>query len=295
MPAGVTHILALLGVVSISFSAIFVRLASVSPVTATFYRAVYAVPVLAVVWALRAGDRRSIRVRALAAVSGLILAVDLNLWHASIALIGAGLGTVIANSQVMFVALAGWFLYGERPTRRTAVIVATVLAGVAMTSGFARHDAYGSNPVAGVVLGIAAGACYAAFLLVFRAANQSLTPGAGPLLDATIGVAAGALACAPFDPRVAFTPTWPAHLWLVLLALLCQVVGWLLIAAALPRLPALDTSVLLLGQPVCSVIWSVLIFDERLSPLQWIGALVVLGGVTALSIGGAVTQAAARR
>ena len=58
------HFLALLGVLSISFSAIFVRLAAVSPVTATFYRAAYAAPILALIWfAQRASDRRSRRER----------------------------------------------------------------------------------------------------------------------------------------------------------------------------------------------------------------------------------------
>src|SRR5476649_1597680 len=55
----VVHLLALLGILSISFSAVFVRLAAVSPVTATFFRAAYAVPVLALVWlAQRSADRR---------------------------------------------------------------------------------------------------------------------------------------------------------------------------------------------------------------------------------------------
>ena len=66
------HLLALLGVLSISFSAIFVRLSGASPVTATFYRAAYAVPVLALIWlAQRSGDRRGARERWLAVVSGL--------------------------------------------------------------------------------------------------------------------------------------------------------------------------------------------------------------------------------
>src|SRR6476619_7597514 len=110
------RLLALLGVLSISFSAIFVRLASVSPVTATFYRAAYAVPVLAAAWAIRrARDKRRPAERWLAVASGVILALDLDLWHESIALIGAGLGTVIANVQVVFVAIASWLLYRERP------------------------------------------------------------------------------------------------------------------------------------------------------------------------------------
>ena len=278
------HLLALIGVLSISFSAIFVRLASVSPVTATFFRALYALPVLAVVWAARRrNDQRSRRERVLAFVSGLILAVDLNLFHESIALIGAGLATVISNVQVIFVALVGWVLYKERPTAETVVIIATVVAGVVLTSGLARHDAYGSAPVAGAMAGITGGVFYAAFLLIYRAANQSLAPVSGPLFDSTVGVALGGLLCASLDPGFSIVPTWPAHLWLLVLALGSQVAGWLLISTALPRLPMLETSILLLGQPVLAVIWGMLFFAEALSPIQWTGTVLVLAGVGALT------------
>jgi len=50
--------------------------------------------------------------------------------------------------------------------------------------------------------------------------------------------------------EVDLAPSWPAHGWLVTLALTSQVVGWLLIAVALPRLPASLTSVVLTVQPV---------------------------------------------
>jgi drug/metabolite transporter (DMT)-like permease len=279
------HFLALLGVLSISFSAIFVRLAAVSPVTATFYRAAYAIPILAVVWLVtRAGDRRGPRERWLAVVSGLILAADLTLWHESIALVGAGLGTVIANVQVVFVAAAAWLLFAERPSAGRIAMIGIVLVGVALTSGLARPDAYGASPVAGALVGLLAGFAYAVFLLVYREANRTAGPRSGPLLDSTLGMATGALACALFDPRFTFTPHRPAHLWLVLLAIGSQVIGWLLIGRALPELPALETSVLLLGQPVFAVIWGVLLFNERLSVLQWAGSAIVLAGVATLSI-----------
>jgi drug/metabolite transporter (DMT)-like permease len=278
------HVLALLGVLSISFSAVFVRLAAVSPITATFYRAAYALPVLAVLWlAQRANDGRPARERWMAAASGVILAIDLNLWHESIALLGAGLGTVIANVQVVFVAIASWFLYRERPLAGRIALIAVVLVGVALSSGLGRHDAYGERPVAGAMIGILAGLSYAVFLLVYRAANRTAGPRSGPLLDSTAGMAAGALATAPFDPRFTMLPPAAAQIWLVLLAIGSQVIGWLLIGTALPRLPAVETSVLLLGQPVFAVIWGVLIFRERLSPLQWFGAAIVLVGVTLLS------------
>src|SRR5262245_13485198 len=179
------HLLALVGVVGISFSAVFIRLALVSPVTATFYRSAYAIPVLAAIWWWgRVRDERSRRDHLLAFVSGLFLAADLNLWHESIALIGAGLATVLPNVQIVFVALLGWWFQGEKPSARTLIMIAIVLTGVVLTSGLARGDAYGVHPVRGVALGMAAGACYGVFLLVFRQSNRSLAPTAGPLLDA---------------------------------------------------------------------------------------------------------------
>jgi len=280
----VVHLLALLGILSISFSAVFVRLAAVSPVTATFFRAAYAVPVLALVWlAQRSADRRDARERWLAVVSGLLLALDLNLWHESIALVGAGLGTVIANTQVVFVVMAAWLLYGERPTPGRILTIAVVLGGVVLTSGLARHDAYGARPVAGAIVGVAAGVAYAAFIIMYRHANRTPGPRSGPLLDSTIGVMAGALACAVFDPHFTFAPGLTASLWLILLAIGSQVIGWLLIGTALPKLPVVETSVLLLGQPVFTVIWGVLLFSERLSALQWTGSAIVLAGVAVLS------------
>ena len=278
------HLLALAGVLSISFSAVFIRLARVSPVAATFYRAAYAIPLLAMLsLAIHSRNDRSRRDHLLAFVSGLFLAADLDLWHESIALIGAGLGTVIPNVQIVFVALVAW-TYGERPRVRTLAMIGVVLFGVALTSGLGRSDTYGARPGAGVALGVAAGLCYAVFLIVFRASNRALAPPAGPLLDATIGMAIGALLSAGFDPGFTLAVGRQAHLWLAALALVSQVVGWLLIATALPRLPAVETSVLLLVQPVFAIIWGVLFFDERLSMLQWIGSGIVLAGVSMLSM-----------
>ena len=279
------HGLALLGVLSISFSAVFIRLALVSPVTATFYRAAYAIPILAGVWFLsRAEDGRGRRERWLAFVSGLFLAADLDLWHESIALVGAGLGTVIPNTQIVFVALAGWLFQGERPQGRTMILIGVVLAGVTLISGLGRDDAYGTRPGLGVGLGVAAGLCYAAYLVVFRASNRGLAPPAGPLLDATLGMAVGALLSAGLDPQFTFFVGGRAHLWLFVLAIVSQVVGWLLISTALPRLPTLETSVLLLTQPVFAIIWGLLIFDERQSSVQWIGSAIVLAGVAFLAM-----------
>ncbi|MEB2310625.1 MAG: DMT family transporter [Sorangiineae bacterium] len=287
----VIRLFALVGVVGISFSAVFVRLAHVSPSTSAFYRGAYAVPILFVWWLLvRRRDRRSRWLRSLAFVAGTFLALDLTLWHRSIDDIGAGLSTVLTNTQIAFVGLLAWAVHKERPTRAALVMIPFVIAGVVLISGMGRADAYGSEPLRGALLGALSGLAYAGFLLIFRRANRVLSHPAGPMLDATLGMTVGALAGSVFDPRFSLAFVWPAHGWLVALAIIVQVIGWMLIAIALPRLPALETSVLLLLQPACAMLWGYLLFDERLGPLQLLGSTIVLVGVAVLSLRGSVQK-----
>jgi drug/metabolite transporter (DMT)-like permease len=286
------------GVICISFAAIFFRLAATPPVAAVFFRALYALPALALAaFLVRRRDTRPARSRMLAGAAGIVLAVDLALWHVSIENIGAGLATVLAATQVLFVAGLAWLLHRERPTASAMLTIPIIIAGIALLSGLGRADAYGKNPALGVVFGVATGLTYATFLLVMRASNRAqLAPSAGPVFDATLGTAAGALAMGlalPVD--FGFGVSWPAHGWLAALALVAQAAGWLLITSALPRLPALDTSVLILLQPVGAIIWAYLIFTEALSAVQWSGVALVLGGILLLSGRGAVRMGSVDR
>ncbi len=167
-------------------------------------------------------------------------------------------------------------------------MVPVVFGGVALISGLGRPDAYGADPIRGVIFGIGTGLAYSAFLLTFRHSNRSLAPPAGPLLDATLGALAASLLFAVLE-RQPWALSLEEHAWLLALAVVAQVAGWLLIATALPRLPALDTSVILLAQPMMTVFWAMLIFGEVLSLVQWTGVALVLGGIGILTIRGTTT------
>jgi drug/metabolite transporter (DMT)-like permease len=278
------------GVVLLSFAAIFVVKADVSATTTTVFRALYAIPLLLVVWlAVRRRDERPGSARRLAIVAGLVLSFDLTFFHLSIEWIGAGLATVLVNTQVLFVGFIAWIVYRERPTRTAFWMVPVMLVGVALISGLGAADSFGDDPARGVLAGLLAGAAYGGFLLIFRASNRShLAPVPGPVLDATIGVALGGLVAGAIAGNLDVEPSWPAHGWLLALAILVQAVGWMLVAVALPRLAALETSVIILIQPVGALLWSRLFLDEQLGTAQAIGALLVIGGLVLLSIRGTV-------
>ncbi|MGH8916091.1 MAG: DMT family transporter [Acidimicrobiia bacterium] len=279
---------ALAGALAISFSAILYGLSEVSPTTGAFYRALYALPMLFVVWWVRRDeDQRSRNKRYIAFAAGLVLGLDVVVWHISIEYIGAGLATLIANSQVIVVAVVAWIFFSEKPSRQIAVAIPVVLLGVALVSGLGRGDSFGSNPLLGTLLALVSALFYAGFILGLRNSNDIQAPSAGPLMEATAGAALSALIAGVFGGDLQYAPTWPAHGWLIVLALSSQVAGWLLIGYALPRLPAVETATIILLQPVLTMVWGVLIFGEAPSPIQLVGAALVLAGVGFVAVRGA--------
>jgi drug/metabolite transporter (DMT)-like permease len=249
----------------------------------------FALPVLGVLGWLerrRGAVPMAARSRWLARIAGVFLAGDLILWSHSIADIGAGLGTVVTNLQVVLVALLAWAVSGERPRGSLLAALPVMLGGLVLVGGLAGTGGYGSHPATGVVLGLGVAVLYAVYILMLRqAAAGRAAAGAGraqvaaPLLQATIGATFGSavLGLALRDFRLG--PAWPALGWLVLLALTSQVLGWLLITMSMPGLPAWLVSVLLLVQPAGSLFLSALFLGERPSAPQLAGVAVVLAGV----------------
>ena len=276
----------LVGAVAIAFSGIIFRLAEVSASTGAFYRCVWALPPLWVLARLedRRYGRRDRRAVALAWVAGAFFAADLVLWHNAIEHVGAGLATVLGNTQVVLVGLLAWLLLRERPDSSSLAAIPIVAVGVVLISGVLEEGAYGEDPKLGAVYGVLTGIAYSGFLLTLRQGSHDLRRFAGPLFSATL---ASAIGCALLGLAIGdldLTPSWEATGWLVLLALSSQVLGWLLISASLPRLPAVVTSILLTLQPVCSVIFAALLVDESPSVLQLVGAACILAGLVTATV-----------
>jgi drug/metabolite transporter (DMT)-like permease len=277
----------LVGAVAIAFSGILFRLAEVSASTGAFFRCLFALPPL---WLLarledrRYGPRRG-RTLWMAWIAGAFFAVDLVLWHNAIEQVGAGLATVLGNTQVVLVGLLAWMLLGERPQRSALAAIPIVGVGVVLISGALEEGAYGLNPPLGALYGVLTGIAYSGFLLSLREGSRDLRRFAGPLFTATLAAAIGCAAIGLAVGDLDITLSWSAAGWLVLLALSSQVAGWLLISMSLPRLPAVVTSILLTLQPVCSVFFAALIVDESPSLLQLAGAACILAGLVTATVG----------
>jgi drug/metabolite transporter (DMT)-like permease len=277
---------ALLGAMCIAFSGIFYLNADVTPSTGTVFRCLFGLPILAAV-ALRERGRFGPlprRTVSLAVIAGVFFAGDLTFWHHAIEFVGAGLATVLGNLQVLVVGLVAWAVFGERPSRATLLALPIVLLGVVLISGVVGSGAYGADPALGVVLGILTALCYAGYLLVIRRGSRDLRRTAGPVAVATASTAVVATVFGALYGDLDLTPGPSSLAWLALLGITSQSLGYLLISLSLPRLPAIITSIILLSQPVATMILASILLAERPSPWQLAGVALVIGGIAVATV-----------
>ena len=290
-----TMTIALVGALAISFAPILYTVSNLNPLSGAFFRMLYALPFLAlIIWFRAVDDNRSFNTRLIAFAAGLVFALDFVSYHSSTDWIGAGISTLIGNSQVIIVTLMSWWLFGERPNLSILIALPVVVVGLLLISGMWDDEPYGSYPVRGVIAGISAAVFYSSFLIIYRFANRELAPTANLQFDATSGCVLGLLVLSILPLQslhiqpIDFQPTWPNHGWILTLAIVGQVLGWLAISYSLPRLPAVYTSFILLLQPVLTIVWGVILLSELPSVQQFLGMVLILGSIIGVTLYGSV-------
>ena len=270
----------------IAFSGIFYRFADVTPATATVFRSLYGLPILALVgwYENRRFGGMPRRTVWLAIVAGVFFAGDLLSWHHAVDAVGAGLATVLGNLQVIVVGLIAWLVFKERPPRPVLLALPIVLVGVVLISGVVGTGAYGANPPLGVGLGFFTAISYAGYLLVIRRGSHDLRRPAGPVAISTAATAVVAVVVGVLLGELDPIPAWPSHGWLALLGITSQSIGYLIISISLPRLPAALVSIILLAQPVATVILARILLDEEPSIEQLLGVALVVGGIAIATV-----------
>jgi drug/metabolite transporter (DMT)-like permease len=264
------------GATSLSASAVLLGLADTTPATATAARSLLALPVIAALGcreSRRAGVLE-VRERISAVICGVLFAGDMLWWTQAIPEVGAGLSTVLVNTQVVIVPLLAWLVDRERSGPRFVWSLPVILVGVLCAGGIFEHGVKGTDPARGTLHAILAAVCYSGFLFLLRRGGR----GGRPLQMYSV-VLASAAATSVVIGRVTSSlqpPHGSAIGWLVLVAITGQLVGWLLVALHGPGVSADVSSALLLITPVGALTLGALVLHERPSPLQLAGCALVL-------------------
>ena len=265
------------GAVMLSFSAVFVKWAHVGPTMAGFYRMFFGG--LLLLCAILVRKERvfhgSHHVKS-ALLCSLLFALDLTFWHRSIHFIGPGLSTLISNFQVFFLALFGVIILKEKSGWKLFISIAAAILGLYLIVA-PNWNELGQGYRAGVGLALLTAICYASYILVLRNFQSRFTVSALSTIGLVSLITALVLALEALLINESFVIP-DAQSWIALLGygLFPQVLGWVLISEALPKLEASRAGLILLLQPTFAFVWDILFFTRATTWLELLGALVAL-------------------
>jgi len=212
----------------------------------------------------------------LLALAGILFALDLTAWNWSLSLTSVANSTVLGNSAPVFVTLAAWIMFRERPTRLFIAGLLLTLIGVAVT--MSGSFAISPASVLGDALGLLTAVFYGGYLLTvsrlrknFRTAEIMAVSGATATLVLLILTLTTETHLAPLTPL--------GWIWLLGLAYVGQVAGQSLVAGTMAHLSAALSATILLIQPAAAAVLAWVLFDETFTYIQAIGILIILAGI----------------
>ncbi len=272
----------IVGACAISTTSIFVKYAHVGPTVSGFYRMAFG-GLMLLAWLVATRQWQRVRWSDLGwlLLPGAAFAIDLVMWHRSILYVGPGLATLLGNFQVFLMALAGWLWYREKLGWPFLAGVALAFLGLYLLVGL-DWNAFDARYRLGVVLGVVTGFAYALYMLSTRHAQRAGHVRLHPtqLLCVSSLVSAVILGLVALFERERFAiPDLQSGSALIGLAFFGQVLGWVLLTRAMPRLPASLIGLLLLLQPALSFVFDVILFARPTRSMDWVGVALSLLGI----------------
>jgi drug/metabolite transporter (DMT)-like permease len=268
-----------LGVVAVSFSAVFVRLADAPALAVAFYRCLFACVVLVPIALVR--HREVLRDlprdrRWLLLASGVALAAHFATWISSLSFTSVAAAAVLVQTMPIWVALLGP-LVGERTPRAAWLGIGVALVGTVVI-GSGGLDGGGSRPILGDVLATLGAIFAAVYVLLGRRVRRTLP--VVPYSAVVYAVAAIGLGVAMAASGTPFTG-FSTQTWLLFAAITAgpQFLGHTLFNYLLGHVRASVVSVALLGEPVGATVLAMIFLDEVPTALTMVGAAIILVGV----------------
>ncbi|EPD51308.1 hypothetical protein HMPREF1210_01906 [Paenisporosarcina sp. HGH0030] len=215
-------------------------------------------------------------------ICALCMALFQPLFFTSVRVTGIAIGTVVAiGSAPIFSGLIEWLFLKMKPSR--AWVLATTLSVIGCSLLFLNKDALTVNPL-GVTLSLIAGFVFAIYTIVSKELLSKVE--AIPAVAMTFSLSA--LMLMPF--LFIFDSSWvsePSNIWTILyLGFMTTSVAYILYLLGLQKVPSSSAVTLSLGEPLTAAVLSVFIVGEVLSPVSWVGVLLMLGGIIVLTFSG---------
>lgn len=247
-------------------------------VNMAFLRAALPLPVL---YALaRRHPKPDAAQRRLGAVLGLLLFGCALLLYSSYAYIPVGLATTLHFLYPLYVVLYEWLVQRRSPG---ALRLAGLVLGLSGSLLFLQPGEGALHP-AGLLLALLSGVCYAGYIVVLSRESQRPMPLYRLMFEVSRSGAVLCLVAGLLLGRLTLRLTPQAWVCAMLVALLASVVACVLFQAGVRIVGKANAAIFSLLEPITSIVFSVLLLGDALSPAKLTGCALILAGllVTAL-------------
>jgi len=216
---------------------------------------------------------------------GLAYAGTMVLYVAANKLTTAANTIFLQDTAPLYILILGPLLLREKRNRGDLPFMVLMFGGVLLFFvGTPRPAITAPDPLKGNILALAAGVCWALTLIGIR----KLGRGAGGDA-ATAAVAVGnLLACLLVLPFALPLPRAGVEDWLILVFLgVFQIaLAYVFLTRGMREVPALESSLILLSEPVLNPVWTFLVHGEKPGPWALLGGVIVLSATIGRTIRG---------
>ena len=188
--------------------------------------------------------------------------------------VDVSIATLTYYMAPIIVMIASVFLFKETAGKFKILGTAAAIAGMVIVTGV---NVGGLDPMKGILYGLASAVCYASVTLL----NKS-TKGLSGLEMTIIQLIGAALAIIPYN-FLTHTGPWldlasEAGVYAILVGLLHTGVALFLYFSSIQELPAQSVALCSYIDPASALIFAAVLLGDVLSPIQWVGAIMILGG-----------------
>jgi len=286
----------LFGILAVSTASIFIRYAqkeAASLVIAAWRLTIASLILIPVAVSTHKQELSGLKRRelALALLSGIFLALHFATWITSLEFTTVASSVVLVSTIPLWVAILSPFTIKE-PIRRAVLIglVFALLGGVvvgisdtcSLTSAGLTCPKLGNfiqgRAFLGDILAILGAIMGAGYMLIGRRLRPKMS--LVSYISLVYGMAAIVLIIIMFsagEKPIGYSPQ--IYLWLILLAILPQLIGHSTFNWALGYLSAAYVSITLLGEPIGSTFLAYFILHEKPTPIKLMGGVLILVGI----------------
>lgn len=263
----------------------------VDVVTAVAVRSVVTALVVGVLVRLsRVSVSMNARQRGAMVLIGALVALQSVWLYSAVARLPVGLALLAFNTYPLWTAFWAWALYRHRPERAVLLAMPIILAGLALALDVAGAasglgaQAQWARIGSGVAFALGAAATFGVILALTQHEVAALDGRLRSALTmALVGVLAGGWALAGGGLHLPNAPLG----WTGLAALtLLYGTGFTVMFTVLPRMGVVGSSPILNVEPVAALMLAWPLLGQAIAPVQWAGALIVVGTVIGLGLRG---------